>query len=151
MLTQAGAHCTACRQLYSLESVLSRSLSGSEPLPGGSSGLNLLSSFPPLRIFASQQGFESSGREGPSESAQFQGVLEAVLLLTSFKEQRGMFWSGRRLLHHSRPTDGLYFAPQPHPQLDGGFAHHLSGSHSSSSANGDRDGKTTFSWDCGSS
>lgn len=71
-------------------------------------------------------GSESSGREGPSESGQFQGVPEAVwLLFTSFKEQGGMLWSGRRLVHHPAPQPGSALSSNPTHSWVGALTMHI--------------------------
>ena len=80
---EPGAHCTACMQLNRLESVLSRCFSLSKPLPGSLAGLNLFHTLVCLRVLFAAW-LVSSGREGPSESSQFQELPEAIL--SCFKE-----------------------------------------------------------------
>ena len=110
------AHCTACRQLNCLESVLSRCLSWSKPLPGNSDSFSffqtsgLVSGSLQLSFLLSKGDSQSfiiySEREGPSESGQFQGfpegILSCVLSCLRIFLQDEMFQSQKELSYSTR-------------------------------------------------
>lgn len=97
---EMGAHCTACRKHNRLEGGLPKSPSWSRLLIFASS-MQLVSTAP-LRMIQLSSLF-TLGREGPTESAQFQGLGTILSCLPSslMPPQDKMFQSQRKLFHKS--------------------------------------------------